>query len=449
MSIAMDHTTTGPAALPPPARERHQDQSPDDRSGDVSESASPVFDAIVIVVAQRASDRSARLSRNMASPSQMFEAQNPNAHDARMQALEAHDRENRLSGQGVQDMDSTSIAARRGAKTAESTDDFVADDRLKRGFETRRPEAVPKSPESRGARGDETAVRPGRDKTGGPSLDRLGFGGRSTSSEPSAVRTLHPRSTPVIKTETGTASVSMPSSAAPVFGTTMQGGSVGRISAADRVGEVLATGRTGEADATRLSSAVSSTPGTRQSFVRGDSAGRSDIGGKHADEAKPTSETGGARRSEFEELVRSIRLFSGPRRSTARIQLDPPELGRIRVDIRMADSKLRISVLTNSVEAKALLQERADSLCTALEHRGIHIEQFEIDTVRDGERMFDSSVGQGNDETLSSFAGMRRDPAQSFASADQAREGIAADAEEPEAATNESDVGERRLDVRV
>ena len=173
------------------------------------------------------------------------------------------------------------------------------------------------------------------------------------------------------------------------------------------------------------------------------------MGGKHAGDAQPTSETVGARRSEFEELVRSVRLFSGPRRSTARIQLDPPELGRIRVDLRMADSKLEISVLTNSAEAKAVLQERADLLCTALEYHGIHVEQFDIDTAGDGERMFDSSAGQGNDDPFSSFAGMRRDPAQSFASADQAREGLAADEVEPDTATNESGAAERRLDVRV
>lgn len=447
MSMVMDQTTTRAAALPVPTRERHEDGSQDDRAGDVSESASPAFDAIV--VALRASNRSGRLGRNMASPSQMFEAQNHNAHDARMQALEAHNRENRLSGQGARETDPTSIAARSAARKAESTDDFLGDDRLKRGFETRRPAANLTSRESRGDRVNEIAVRRGREKMGGPSVDRLGLGDRSTSSESSVARTPHSRSTPVVKTETGTASVSMPSSAAPVFGTVMQRGGVGNVSAAERVAEVLATGRMGEADATRVSSAVSSTPGTRQSFIRGDSAGHSNMGGKHAGDGQPTSETGGARRSEFEELVRSVRLFSGPRRSTARIQLDPPELGRIRVDLRMADSKLEISVLTNSAEAKAVLQERADLLCTALEHHGIHVEQFDISTVGDGERMFDSSAGQGNDDPLSSFAEMPRDPAQSFASADQAREGIAADEVEPDTATNESGAAERRLDVRV
>lgn len=447
MSIVMEPTTTGPPAQPVPTRERHEDGSQDDRPGDVPASAVPAFDALV--AALRSSDRTARLSRNTSSPSQMFEARNDNSHDARMQALEARDRENRLSGQGSRETDPTGIAARRGAKAAESTGDFVGDDRLKRGIEMPRPVANLKSPESPGDRADAIAARGGREKMGGHVFDRLGLGGRSTSTGSSAVRTPHEKSTPVVKTETPAGSVSMPSSTAPVIETVMQRGGVGSVSAAERVAEVLATGRMGEANAARAVPAVSSTPGTRQTFVRGDSAEQSEMGGKRAGDAKPTSETGDARRSEFEELVRSVRLFSGPRRSTARIQLDPPELGRIRVDLRMADSKLEISVLTASAEAKAVLQERADLLRTALEYHGIHVQQFDIDTVSDGERMFDSPVGQGSDESFSSFAGMRRDPAQSFASGDQAREGMAANAAEPEAATNESDAGERRLDVRV
>ena len=442
----MEHTTTRPPALPLPTRERREDGSQDERPGDVSENASPAFD--VIVAALRSSNRTARLRRNTASPSQMFEARNHNAHDARMRALETRDRENRLSGQGTRETEPTGIAARRAARTTESTGNIVGDDRLKRGFETPRPVANLNSREARGDRFDEIAARRGQEKMSGLSFDRLGLGGRPTSSESSAARTPHEKSTPGVQPETPAVSVSMPSSTAPVFEMVMQRGG-GSVSAVERVAEVLSTGRMGEADATRVASPVSSTPGSRQSFVRGDSAGQSEMGGKRASDAKPTSETGGARRSEFADLVRSVRLFSGPRRSTARIQLDPPELGRIRVDLRMADSKLEISVLTTSAEAKAVLQERADLLRTALEYHGIHVEQFDIDTVSDGERRFDSPVGQESDESFSSFAGMRRDPAQSFASADQAREGITTNAAEPEAVSNESDAGERRLDVRV
>lgn len=443
----MEYSTTQSPALPVPTRERQEDGSQDDRPGDVSENASPAFDAIV--AALRSSDRVARLRRNTASPSQMFEVRNHNAHDARMQALAAHDRENRLSGQGTGETELTGIAARRAARASESTGRIVGDDRLKRGFETPRPVANLNSREARGDRVDEIAARRGREKIGGPPLDRLGLGGRPTSSGSSAVRTPHERSTPVVEPESPAMSAGMPSSATPVFETVMQRGGAASVSAAARVAEVLSTGRMGEADAARMASAVFSSPGSRQSFVRGDSAGQSEMGGKGAADAKPTSETGDTRRSEFAELVRSVRLFSGPRRSTARIQLDPPELGRIRVDLRMADSKLKISVLTTSAEAKAVLQERADLLRTALEYHGIHVEQFDIDTVGDGERMLDSPVGQESDESFSSFAGMRRDPAQSFASADQAQEGMTTNTAEPEAVSNESDAGERRLDVRV
>ena len=144
MSKVMDQTTTRLPAQPLRTRERHEVRSQDDPSGEFSDSVTPAFDAIV--TALRSSNRTARLSRNAASPSQMFEARNHNAHDARMQAL---DRENRLSGQGSQETDPSGIAARRGAKAAESTGDFVGDDRFKRGSETPRPMASLKVPESR------------------------------------------------------------------------------------------------------------------------------------------------------------------------------------------------------------------------------------------------------------------------------------------------------------
>ena len=127
----MEHTTTRPPGLPVPTRERHEDRSQEDRPGDVPENGSPEFDAIV--AALRSSDRTARLRRNTASPQQMFEARNHNAHDARMQALEAHDRDNRLSGQGTRETEPTGIAARRAARTTDSTGHLVGDDRLKRG----------------------------------------------------------------------------------------------------------------------------------------------------------------------------------------------------------------------------------------------------------------------------------------------------------------------------
>ncbi len=446
MSMVMDHTTAGFAAVRAPVGEPLEDRSNDDRSDETPEVASPAFDAIVASL--RGSDRAARLSGNRGSPSQMFDAPIHNAHDARMQALEARDRENRLSGQGVGDTDPTSIAPRRAAKPGESAADLVGDVRLKRGVDASRSQANSKSQDYRGARFDETAVRSGHNEMGARSFDRLGLGGRATSSETSMARTKHSKPIPVNTAGAGSASASMLHATAPVFGTVAHRGG-GSASVADRIAEVLSTGRIGEADTTRLSSAPSSAPGTRQSFVRGDSAAQSDKSGKHTGDAKPTSDTGGARRSEFEALVRSIRLFSGPRRSTARIQLDPPELGRIRVDLRMVDRKLEISVLTHSEAAKAVMQERADLLRTALEHHGIHVEQFDIDLDSDGKRLFDSSGGQGNDESLSSFAGMRREPAGSSASATQTREGAAEETVESHVATNESGAGERRLDIRV
>ena len=82
--------------------------------------------------------------------------------------------------------------------------------------------------------------------------------------------------------------------------------------------------------------------------------------------------------SDFDRLVRSLRLKMGPRHSSARLHLEPPQLGRVHVDVRMNGSELQIGVRTETLDARNLLAERAVGLRTALEQWGIRIERFEI-----------------------------------------------------------------------
>ena len=65
-------------------------------------------------------------------------------------------------------------------------------------------------------------------------------------------------------------------------------------------------------------------------------------------DAEKTDES---RSSMFARLVRSIRLQGGPYASSARIELDPPELGRMRIDVRVAGDEVRIGVRTESSAA--------------------------------------------------------------------------------------------------
>jgi hypothetical protein len=85
-------------------------------------------------------------------------------------------------------------------------------------------------------------------------------------------------------------------------------------------------------------------------------------------------------RSQFEQHVRSNRLNMGARRSTARLRLHPPELGRIRVDVRIAGDKVRIGVQTETDQARELLSGRASNLKIALQQHGILVDRFDVVT---------------------------------------------------------------------
>lgn len=83
----------------------------------------------------------------------------------------------------------------------------------------------------------------------------------------------------------------------------------------------------------------------------------------------------------FDDLVRSIRLFAagpGARFSSARLQLQPPELGRIRVHLRVAGQDLTLEVRTETDEARDLLAARAAVLAHALEQHGLHVQRLDV-----------------------------------------------------------------------
>lgn len=91
-----------------------------------------------------------------------------------------------------------------------------------------------------------------------------------------------------------------------------------------------------------------------------------------------TDEEASTRRTEFAKLMRNVRLNVGQRQSSATIQMNPPQLGRLRIDVRMTDQRLSVHVETQTIEGRALMTERAGELIDALRAGGIEVEQFEI-----------------------------------------------------------------------
>ncbi|UCF32857.1 MAG: flagellar hook-length control protein FliK [Phycisphaerales bacterium] len=101
-------------------------------------------------------------------------------------------------------------------------------------------------------------------------------------------------------------------------------------------------------------------------------------------------------RSSFERLVRSIRLSRGPHWSSARLQLHPPELGRMKVELRLSGDTLQIDVLARTSEARELLYERVAELKAALEQHGLRIERFAVDIDQRG--VADGGLGQATQQ---------------------------------------------------
>ena len=80
----------------------------------------------------------------------------------------------------------------------------------------------------------------------------------------------------------------------------------------------------------------------------------------------------------FDEMVRSIRASHNGEVSTADIELDPPRLGRMTVAMHMVGDALRVSVKTQSDQARKLLQNRADELRSVMELAGIRVDEFSV-----------------------------------------------------------------------
>lgn len=128
-----------------------------------------------------------------------------------------------------------------------------------------------------------------------------------------------------------------------------------------------ATAPTGAAGASPIGSATEVSRSTGEARR---SAGRS---------AESTAGGGPNREAtSFEKLVRAVRVEHGAKSSRATIELDPPELGRIRVEARMSGGALDLSIQTESSAARQILGERLGELRQALHQQGVATGEFDL-----------------------------------------------------------------------
>ncbi len=80
-----------------------------------------------------------------------------------------------------------------------------------------------------------------------------------------------------------------------------------------------------------------------------------------------------------DELARVIHTSIGSKRSNMTLRLDPPELGRLRVDVRMADEAMTVRFEADTPAGQEAIRGRLTELRDALERHGIHINQMEVE----------------------------------------------------------------------
>ena len=81
----------------------------------------------------------------------------------------------------------------------------------------------------------------------------------------------------------------------------------------------------------------------------------------------------------FNELARIVRSNIGQRHSSLVLRLDPPELGNIRIDMRMHDQTLTLRIEAQTPAGQEALQGRLADLRSALEQHGIQLRQVDVE----------------------------------------------------------------------
>ncbi len=216
---------------------------------------------------------------------------------------------------------------------------------------------------------------------------------------------------------------------------------------AAKVGQVLGASRVGGSESARAIQAAQPAPDGRTQVDTQRPSSRSTQSERSSGE-RPSHRTQTDERTRpFDELVRSLRLRPGAYRSSAKMHLNPPELGRLSIDVRMEGERLYVDVRTEHAEAAKLLQERVVQLRAALAEHGIIVERFDVDTQTSEQGDDFEAQDDSSGESTERHAAQRHAVSSEAPGADGMRDGGRG---EPGPELDEVvAVAERRLDVRI
>ncbi len=367
-------STRAPAATGRPAAAT-QRQVRDEAAEDVAATGGVAFDLVLDTM--RGLARAARAGfEGRASAAQVFEPVADDAHGHRQSSLENEYHADVTDRSDGRQAERNGLEARRQAKTEVSSAFQAADARAAQRIEEDRSGGLrgqtPRDAETVLGKSARRAIQGDASGEG-----RLGLGAGGEGRSPAVRDTLGAAPLTSPRGEAG----SPRSAPSGVVQSTERSERPSGSGPAMRLARVLASGRNSGAEMAR-STAVA--PGSTRAGGRGESPTRA-----------PNAKPGQARRfvpgeprasgssprvdsSPFDELVRSMRLRTGTRYSSARIQLNPPELGRIQVDIRVVADRTRVEIRAENPAAKKLLERRGAQLSAALERQGIVLDAFEV-----------------------------------------------------------------------
>lgn len=371
-----------PAATP--GRRRESDAAGVDTTAGLASEFGALMLAIHDTTAQRLQGRDADASAN-----QMFEPDVEDARARRAQTLRQDDRRAAVTHQ-------QELSEQR----AKHALDRSKPDTM--GRQTLRPSTELVDP-GKTATGDEGA-RKGPSRVDPGFLDKAGKGGKSSIDSSSRARA----DAAVSPSRTGRFTAPHSAQAGPdglgtaatVGSTRAVAGTAGATSnqsTAGHVAKVLSVGGSGDGTSGRAAPQSASVGQHEEAAAKPSETGRSRPSGAPAKGGGGAEAPVGPNKSAFDGLVQSIRMQAGSRTSTARIQLNPPNLGAMLVHVRMSGNELEIKVLTQSAEARDLLLERGGQLREALVQAGIHVERFEVSSDLSGDGSADAAWSEGFD----------------------------------------------------
>jgi flagellar hook-length control protein FliK len=109
-----------------------------------------------------------------------------------------------------------------------------------------------------------------------------------------------------------------------------------------------------------------------------------------------------------ERIMRLIYSRINRERSVATMRLDPPELGRIKLQMDLRGEQLSLRIDTETSAARHLLGEQMNALRQNLEQAGIRLEQFELRAPEQSDSGSQANLGAQADDTAQQFGNAAR-----------------------------------------